>query len=54
MSFPSNELNLNGGSSTHLNGSYGVAGSSAAMPNFGNRSALKEINTNENNKMVRR
>lgn len=53
MSFSTNELNLNGGSSTHLNASYGVAGSAAAAsPTFGNRSVLKELNTNENNTLV--
>ena len=48
MSFSTNELNLNGGSSTHLNASYGAAASST----FGNRSVLKELNTNEHKTMV--
>lgn len=56
MSFSSNELNLSGGSSTHLNVSYGVAGSAAASPglnlSLGNRSVLKELHSNDSNNMV--
>ncbi|TMW50178.1 hypothetical protein DOY81_004737 [Sarcophaga bullata] len=53
MSFSTNELNLNGGSSTHLNASYDVPSSAAtASPIFGHRLVLKELNTNEHNTMV--
>lgn len=59
MNYSANEMNLSGGSSAaHLNASaYGVSGSAAASPGLnisglGNRSVLKELNTNESNSMV--
>ncbi|XP_023302752.2 serine/arginine repetitive matrix protein 2 isoform X5 [Lucilia cuprina] len=57
MSYSANELNLSGGSSTHLNASYSVAGSGAAASpglnmSLGNRSVLKELNTNDSNSLL--